>query len=247
MPTGVDHPWHGLTALNLAKLVGPPGSIGFIAFCLLVALIVAYVWPRNRVLARRWLVGVLILHLVLAFPIVANAIAGRLPNVPSADPGTAIRLDTVVVFDGDNRRGRVRQAAALYAKSGARDVLILGGDWMVEPLTEAGVPRSRITNDDRTGTTRSQIARVEALISGPSGARVAVVASRLQIPRVAALTRAAGLHVLLVASPIDTEPPTRGLWLFVPVYSALRVSRDALYEHAALAYYGWQGWTASSP
>jgi hypothetical protein len=28
----------------------------------------------------------------------------------------------------------------------------------------------------------------------------------------------------------------------VPTYIALRVSRDALYEHAALAYYRSRGW-----
>jgi hypothetical protein len=30
--------------------------------------------------------------------------------------------------------------------------------------------------------------------------------------------------------------------LYIPTYTALRVSRDALYEHAALAYYGWRRW-----
>jgi hypothetical protein len=30
--------------------------------------------------------------------------------------------------------------------------------------------------------------------------------------------------------------------VFVPTYYALRVSRDAIYEHVALRYYRWHGW-----
>jgi hypothetical protein len=32
------------------------------------------------------------------------------------------------------------------------------------------------------------------------------------------------------------------LWQFLPTYASLLVSRDALYEYAALAYYRWRGW-----
>ena len=46
----------------------------------------------------------------------------------------------------------------------------------------------------------------------------------------------------LIVSPIDTEPATSGWRLVVPTYYALRVSRDAIYEHAALALYTWRGW-----
>jgi hypothetical protein len=59
---------------------------------------------------------------------------------------------------------------------------------------------------------------------------------------VAGLVRRADLPTVLIASPVDTEPATSGWWLFVPSYYALRVSRDAIYEHAALAYYARKGW-----
>jgi hypothetical protein len=62
------------------------------------------------------------------------------------------------------------------------------------------------------------------------------------MPRVAALAQTAGLELDLLASPVDQEPPTEGVWRLVPTYLALRVSRDAIYEHAALAYYRWRGW-----
>ena len=69
-----------------------------------------------------------------------------------------------------------------------------------------------------------------------------MVASELQMPRVAALVRAQRLTVLLAPSPIDSEPPKAGWTSFVPRYSGLRLTRDALYERAALAYYSRQGW-----
>jgi uncharacterized SAM-binding protein YcdF (DUF218 family) len=72
--------------------------------------------------------------------------------------------------------------------------------------------------------------------------RTCVIASRLQMPRVAALAHSEGLDVTLIPSPTDTEPPTAGFRVFVPSYTALGVSRDALYEHAALAYYRWRDW-----
>jgi len=244
---GLEHPGHELSGLNLLKLVGPPGSLGFVIFTLLVALVVAYVWPRNRRLARGWLATVFIGHVVLAFPLVANAIASRLPVFRSADAGAIGHLDVLVVFDGDNRRGRVQEAATVYGRVKPPAVLILGADWMVEPLVEAGVPASVIKQDDRTGTTRGQIERVEALVRENANTRVAIVASRLQMPRVEALVKAAGLPVLLFASPVDSEPPTRGVRLLLPTYTALRVSRDALYELAALAYYDRQGWIRSLP
>jgi uncharacterized SAM-binding protein YcdF (DUF218 family) len=245
--SGLEHPGHELSGLNILKLIGPPGSLGFVVFTLLVALVVAYVWPRSRRLARGWLAAVFVGHVVLAFPFVANAIANRLPVFHSADAGAIGRLDTLVVFDGDNRRGRVQEAAALYGRFKPPTVWILGADWMIEPLVEAGVPAGVIKQDDRTGTTRGQIDRVEEMIHQRADSGVAVVASRLQMPRIEALVKAAGLPVLLFASPVDSEPPTRGARLLLPTYTALRVSRDALYELVALAYYDRQGWIRSSP
>jgi hypothetical protein len=57
------------------------------------------------------------------------------------------------------------------------------------------------------------------------------------------LTQRARLRAGIAASAIDDEPPVSGPGLWAPTYIALRVSRDALYEHAALVYYRWRGWT----
>jgi hypothetical protein len=75
-------------------------------------------------------------------------------------------------------------------------------------------------------------------------AHTAVIASRLQAARVDALIRTARLPVTLLSSPVDEEPPVSGAARFVPSYIALRMSRDAIYEHAALVYYRWRGWIA---
>ncbi len=50
------------------------------------------------------------------------------------------------------------------------------------------------------------------------------------------------LFVRLIESPVDVEPASTGALAFVPTYYALRLSRDAIYEHAALRYYRWHGW-----
>jgi uncharacterized SAM-binding protein YcdF (DUF218 family) len=229
--------------ITILKTIGPPGSISFIGSCGLIALLLTYVWPKNARLARAWLAFIVFGHLILAVPAVANAIASRLPRVVTAD-ATALRdVDAVFVLDGDNRRGRVRGAAEVSAGSPASILWVLGGEpWLVDALAETGVARSRIKQDYTSTDTRGQIAVMRRIVADQAADRIAIVASRLQMPRVAGLSRVAEMTVLLVASPIDTEPPTSGWRSFVPSYYALRVSRDAIYEHAALAYYGWRGW-----
>ena len=229
--------------MGVLKVIGPPGSVPFIAFCLLLALIAAFVWPRSRRLARNWLWFVVIAHATIALPLVANALADALPRVAVTRPGAQHDLDTLFVLDGDNRVGRVRAGAEAARASPNATVHVVGGHWwLINALVEAGVARTRITIDYEPADTRQQMDQIQRLHTGQPDGRKAVVASRLQMPRVAGLARAGGLHLSLIASPIDTEPPTAGWRLLVPSYYALRVSRDAIYEHAALAYYGWQGW-----
>ena len=68
------------------------------------------------------------------------------------------------------------------------------------------------------------------------------VTQRLQLPRVHALLRMRHLSPLQLAAPADWEPADRGLRAILPTYYALRISRDALYEHMALWYYRRKGW-----
>ena len=115
---------------------------------------------------------------------------------------------------------------------------------MFEWLVELGVPAGRMMIESDSANTREQIATVQRFLAHRPDDRTAIVVSRLQMPRVARLARQAGLTLVLVPSPVDTEPPKTGVRVFVPTYTALRVSRDSLYEHTALAYYRWRGWIA---
>lgn len=229
--------------MTVIKAIGPPGSVSFLAFCLLIGLLLAYVWPRKGGLARAWLWLVFAFHTILALPFVANGIAGRLPAVPAAEVAPVRGIDMLFVFDGDNRRGRVRSAAdAARGSPGARVMILDGNGWLLDAIAEAGIGRERITQHHGSADTRQQIDEVRRLTAPNSAGKTAIVASRLQMPRVSGLVRKAGLPAVLIVSPIDTEPPTSGWRLVVPTYYALRVSRDAIYEHAALALYIWRGW-----
>jgi hypothetical protein len=145
-------------------------------------------------------------------------------------------------MDGDNRRGRTLAGIQVNAEASPREIWVLGDGTLIEELSAAGVPRNRIFHNAFLETTRDQIASLAALMARRPGWKVAVIVSRLQAPRMARLLDASHLRVTLIESPVDVEPPTNGAGAFMPTYYALRLSRDALYEHAALWYYRWRGW-----
>jgi uncharacterized SAM-binding protein YcdF (DUF218 family) len=233
-------------AIAIAKWIGGPGSLTFLAAGSLCGLFLGFVWPRHRALGRAWLVALFSGYLFLGFPLVARAIVAGLPetDLPFVAPGT--HIDTLFVLDGDNPRGRVRQAAKVYGETSPRLVVVSGEDWFVKLLPKAGIPVARIQQDRRSSTTREQVDFVARFLAHSPG-RAAVIASRLQMPRVAALTRNRHTDVMLIPSEADSEPAATGFWSMIPAYSALRVSRDALYERAALAYYRERNWVDLHP
>jgi uncharacterized SAM-binding protein YcdF (DUF218 family) len=229
--------------LSVVKVVGPPGSIPLLALCLVAGWAVLRFRPRRRRLAQVWIAGVVAVYGVLAVPIVSHAIAARLPEVASPDRRTLGPLDTVVVFDGDNRVGRTTTAAEIFRVSSPAQVIVLGQPWLVRRLVTLGVPSTRIVLEGNPPTTQDQMAWIRTHTPARTGARSVVVVSRLQLPRVAAMAQAQGQAIVFVASPVDIEPPSTGAWSLVPSYASLRASRDAIYELAALAYYDWRGLT----
>jgi uncharacterized SAM-binding protein YcdF (DUF218 family) len=230
------------TLLSVLKPIDAPGSTQFLLLCLLAGLTLGF-WPRHRRLARRWMVTVVAVYIVLALPITARAIAGARPATSRIAADAAGPLAALIVFDGDNRRGRITAAATAFWYSHPAVIWVVGGDadWLYDKMPDAGIPPAVRRLDSGPRNTRDQIAWVSRYVSANAG-RAAVISSRLQLPRIAGLFREAGLDVPLIAAPIDTEPPVAGWQLFVPRYIALRVSRDALYEHMALAYYRHNGW-----
>jgi uncharacterized SAM-binding protein YcdF (DUF218 family) len=232
--------------LQFVKLVGAPGSLNFLGIATAAGLFAIYVWPRRRAVGRVWILGVFTMYVILGLPVVAGGIAARLPEWRQlAGEGTLHDVETIVVLGGDNARGRVREALRLYRTARPARIIVSGDRWLVDRLAEAGVPRPHLQRERESRTTLDQMAFVERLLAHGDPGRVALVASRLQMPRVAALARARALPVVLVASPVDEEPPAAGAAVFLPRYIALRISRDALYEHAALGYYQWRGWINS--
>jgi uncharacterized SAM-binding protein YcdF (DUF218 family) len=227
---------------TLLKQAATPGSIGFLLAGLGFSLVLRYLWPRNRRLAHTWLTIVAGVYLIMSLPWVANALSDGLPQIQSPDSRSLGAIETLVVFDGDNRLGRVRETERVYAAARPKVVQVLGARWLVRALERTGIPPSAIAQDARPSTTREQMIWMVHRFPRDEAGDVAVIASRLQMPRVAALAKAAGVPLILFASPVDDEPPTAGIRLFLPTYTALRVSRDALYEHAALAYYARRGW-----
>jgi uncharacterized SAM-binding protein YcdF (DUF218 family) len=229
--------------LWLLKLIGGPGSESFLLFCLLAGLLVRW-WRPSAARAVRWsllLVGCT--YLVLSLPVVANLIAGCLPAVASATlPASPGPVDALVVMDGDNRWGRARAGIEVNALATPHEIWVLGNGWLIEELSAGGVPRNRIFHDAFLATTRDQLVSLAALMARRPGWTVGVIVSRLQAARMARLLEQSNLLVRLIQSPVDVEPPTTGVLAFVPTYYALRLSRDAIYEHAALRYYGWRGW-----
>jgi uncharacterized SAM-binding protein YcdF (DUF218 family) len=225
--------------LEILKQVGGPSFIVFVAFSLFLGVVFLYVWPRSRRLAKHWVLWLSGVYVVLGLPVVANSIARALPAVPVHDAGGA---HTLIVLDGDNRRGRLAETVRYLRTHKPAAFWVLGEEWLIEALIREGYPRRTFGQEQESRTTREQMQWVQRFAAARPGVRVAVLASRVQMPRVAALAQTLNLDVTLVASPLDVEPATTGWRRFVPAYSALRESRDAIYEHAALIYYQRKGW-----
>jgi hypothetical protein len=228
--------------LSVVKFIGPPGSIPLLLLSLAGGGLVLRRAPRWRRVAHAWLALVTMAYIALAVPLIAHAITGRLPAVSSADPRDLGPLDTIVVFDGDNRVGRATIAARLARTSPQARIVVLGEKWLVRRLIALGVLEARFSRDEGPPTTKAQMEWMTEHASS-LGPRTAIIVSRLQLPRVVAIAHSRGQSMTFVASPVDSEPPTGGLWVMVPSYASLRMSRDALYELAALAYYDWRGYT----
>jgi uncharacterized SAM-binding protein YcdF (DUF218 family) len=225
------------------KWIDAPGSLPVLGICALIAALLAFVWPRRRGVAAAWIGGVAAVYLLLALPVVAATITRELPAVHSPAFADQRPIDALVVFDGDNRRGRVIEARRIYNATHVARVWSLGWQpWMHDALAAAGIPPDRLIHDASPQTTRDQVAWVQHLATSVDPSRIVIVASRLQMPRIDALLSTSRRHVLVAASAVDTEPASEGPRAFEPTYFALRISRDALYEHMALIYYRWKGW-----
>jgi uncharacterized SAM-binding protein YcdF (DUF218 family) len=228
--------------LFLLKQIGGPGSVGFLAVCCALGLFLIYGWPRNRRLGRVWLFALYCSYIAMGLPVVAHAIAAPMDNPDSGRQPIAPDFDTLVLLDGDNVVGRIGEARRLWEAAKPPVVILSGARWFVERSLEQGIPRHRVVLDESSGTTREQLEYLKKYQADHTHARLAVVASRLQMPRIIALADRAGVDARFYSAPVDREPATQGWLRFVPTYAGLRVTRDAFYERLAMAYYRRQGW-----
>jgi uncharacterized SAM-binding protein YcdF (DUF218 family) len=231
-----------MTPIGLLKAIGGPGSIGFLVVTEALTIAASVVFPRARPAVAAIGLATVAVYMLLALPVVATAIAAGLrPTPPLTDLRILDSVEVAVLLDGDNRLGRLRETLRIWHAFKPARLIVTGDNWLVERLVAEGVPAGVIIRDSASSTTLEQVMLVEKLVTGVTPRRVVLVASRLQMPRLAALSLARGFTPSFAPSAIDDEPPTSGARVFKPTYIALRVSRDALYEHAALAYYRWYG------
>jgi uncharacterized SAM-binding protein YcdF (DUF218 family) len=229
--------------ITVLKAIGGPGSIGFLAIALAVGLVLGRFGPRLRRVSRCWILNLLFVYLLLGVPRVATVVANGLSGYhPKSDRRALAGARALVVLHGDNAQGRVREATRVFETIAPPIVVVCGSGKFLQAIIDAGIPQSRILHDPSSMTTQKQIASVAEWIKRDGSRPAVLIASRLQMPRVAALADAHGFRPMLAPSSLDAEPPTSGVWQFVPTYASLIVSRDALYEYAALAYYRWRGW-----
>lgn len=228
--------------LFLLKSIGGPGSIRLLILIVAVGVLFHYWKPSCRRIVRRGIAIAVVAYGVMALPVVATMIANQLPLVVTSALTSLGRLDALLIIDGDNRLGRARTSAAIVVEHSPTRVLLFGDEAMRDLLVEAGIPENRIELDESGSNTRLQVAAVTRLYAARP-LKTALVASRLQMPRIASLVREHPFDVLLISSPADREPPTGGgLSQFLPRLGALNLTRDAIYEHVALMYYRWRGW-----
>lgn len=230
-----------MNPFELLKLTGGPGSLQLLVLLVAAGVLVRLRWPSARRVASWWIAAVAASYVALSLPVVSKTIDHRLMAfTQNAERSPDTGVQTIIVLDGDNRRGRLAETLSLWKSTSPRRVIVSGQEWLAERLAEAGVPANALEREADTSTTLEQIAWLTRIDTDPRS--VAVVASRLQTPRVQALLRKAGFQPHLVPASIDAEPPNAGWTCYVPSYAALRLSRDAIYELVALRYYRARGW-----
>jgi len=147
------------------------------------------------------------------------------------------------VVDGDSYTARAALAAALDRSINPRSVWIVGFGDLHDALVAQGVKQDRLRwAYPEDWTTHGQFEQIRKVMEYYGIARAVVIVSRLQAARAEGLVRQFGLNATVIASPVDSEPPTTGVRRFIPSLAGLTLSRDALYERVAVPYYRWKGW-----
>ena len=183
------------------------------------------------------LMAVALCYLAMATPLVAQWAVGRLPVAEPPADGEIRNIQTLFIFDGDNRFGRLRESLRVYDLAHPREVVLLGRQSVYKDLLLMPIARKSLRHDSDSWNTSTQIQRTKELWLAGGRAPAAVLASRLQAPRVRLLLRDAGLPLPVIPAPLDVHLPDDGVRRLAPSLAALATTRDAIYEIVALRYY----------
>ena len=224
------------TLIELVKLSGGPGSLRLLLVLLATGFVLMKALPRRRA-GTIWLGAVTVAYTVMALPAIAQLTVDALPASEQASDAELEGIQTLFFFDGDNRWGRLREFARIDRVAMPRVVYLLGRQSVHRDLRLMGVPSQRIRIDETSANTSDQIRRTANAVEKGGLGRAAILVSSLQAPRARLLARQAGLAVPVLAAPLDDELAREGTGRFAPSFKALAITRDAIYEVAALRYY----------
>ena len=225
--------------LNLIKTIAP----GTAAFFIVVAGGAAIVgrWtgkPRRH--ATALFIVLFASYGAMGLPWTAARVSKSLTVYrPVSDPAAARGAQVVVVLTGDSEHARVIETLRLNSLLRPRWVIVGGTERMRDEIVDGGVPRDRIIVEGGGQTTRDQVSNVARIVRTRNLGRVVLVVSAIHMPRALAAAQALGVDV--VPSPSATRR-IAGRAPFWPVYDALRLTRESLYEHMAMWYYRLRGW-----
>ena len=224
------------------KSIGGPGSAGFFLAVAAVALVLVAASRRTRRAGRRLLLLLGAVYLFLSLPIVGDLIADDTPPYDATRAAELGPIEDIFVFDGDSYESRAALTADLDRSMKIRNVWILGYVTLRDALVAAGVTDGHLRWGYTEGnTTYGQVVRMRKLMEHYRIARAVAVTSRIQAARIRRLIEHSGLNAVVVGAPTNSEPAMSGAWRFVPSRAGLALSRDGLYERAALLYYRWEG------
>jgi uncharacterized SAM-binding protein YcdF (DUF218 family) len=232
---------------DVLKIWMVPGSLAFLMVMFVTFVLVILLAPRGRLLGTLGLGVLLLTYGLMSLPLVAAAIAGPLLTTASARDERLSSLEdaaAVVVLAGDNPSGRIAETLALFNRVQPRWVIASAPRSWAEDLRHAGVPGDRLLVESTAPTTRDQALAVQAMLTSLHVDRVFLVVSRLDMRR--ALGTFEALHCVVIPAPSPLDYAFRPTWAWgvLPQRTALRLSREALYEYGALIFYRWEGWTS---
>jgi uncharacterized SAM-binding protein YcdF (DUF218 family) len=203
-----------LFVLGVVKILAPGTAAFFIASAGVCLILLR--WQRTpRRVAMLGAVALVVLYFGMSLPWVAAHMAAPLRRFgPLADAGAA--------------RGALVVCVVVAGPATLRDALVDGG-----------IPMDRVIVDSGGTTTHEQLANVVGILRGRGFGRLVLVASEIHMPRALATAEALGLDAVPSASATRRIAGRPRFW---PTSDALRLSRESLYEYAALWYYGARGW-----